>query len=167
MAFIMKIENTKLEGMDVIPAGIYEVKLDKFGPKNSKSGTSVNLNPQMSVVNHPDFAGRKVFDSLNQGGAFMYPDFVHAFGLPMETDGKDSWIPGTWDADKAKFKEDDASTWVYQGPIVGRIAKVEIAVENFNGKDTNRVRRYICAVADCASKFPKVRHSADLLKRSK
>jgi hypothetical protein len=166
MAFTMKVSNEKIEGQEVIPPQIYELKLVAFKPKLSKSGTSTNLNPIMEVVSPVEYAGRKIFDNLNTSAAWTYPDFCHAFGLPMETDGKDSWLPGTWDGDGSKFKEDDPTTWAYKGPLVGRTAKVEVAVDNYNGKDGNKVRRYFCAVADCQTKFPKIRHSEDLLKRS-
>jgi len=163
----MKVSNEKLVGMDVIPPGQYDVKLVAFNPKKSKDGNSVNLNAIMEVVNHPDFAGRKLFESLNTpGGAFTQPDFVHAFGLPMDTDGKDSWIPGEWDKDKAKFNPDDPSTYVYEGPLVGRTAKVEVAVDNYQGKDNNKIARYFCAVPDCAQKFPEIKHSSNLLRKA-
>lgn len=162
-----KVDTSKIEGQEVFPPGIYEFKLAGFAPKKSKGGDSTNLNPRFELINHPDFAGRKVFDSLNEGAAFLWPDFVHALGLPMETDGDSSWIPGDWNGDPAKFKEDDPSTWVYKGPLVGRVAKMEIAVGNFNGRDNNRIKRYFCALPDCATKFPKIRHSEDLLKNQK
>lgn len=164
--FSMKVSNEKLEGQDVVPSGIYEVKLVKFTPKVSKNGDTYNLNPMMEVTNHPELSGRKIFDTLNSNGAWTWPDFVHAFGLPMETDGTESWMPGTWDKDKAKYVEGDPNTWTYNGPLVGRTAKVEIAVDNYNGRDNNKIRRYFCAVADCATKFPKIRHIEDLLKKS-
>jgi len=148
MAFQMKVSNSKIEGQEVIPPQVYELKLVAFNPKQSKNGGSVNLNPILEVVSPVEYA------------------FCHAFGLPMETDGNDSWLPGQWDGDPTKFKEDDASTWVYKGPLVGRTAKVEVAVDNYNGRDNNKVRRYFCAVPDCATKFPKIRHSEDLLKKS-
>lgn len=167
MAFKMKVSNDRIEGMDVVPAGQYDVKLIGFKPKSSSKGDSVNLNAMLEIVNHPDYAGRKVFDSLNTpGGAFTHPDFVHCFGLPMETDGKDSWIPGEWDGDPIRFKEADPTTFVYKGPLVGRVGKIEIAVDNYNGKDNNKIRRYFCAVGDCEKKFPKVRHIQDLLARN-
>lgn len=163
--FQMKVSNDKLEGQEVFPAGQYDVKLVSFKPSAAKTG-STNLNALMIVVNHPEFAGRKLYDSLNVGGAFTYPDFSHCFGLPMETDGKDSWLAGEWNGDLAKFKEDDPTTWVYKGPLVGRSGKVEVAVDNYNGKDNNKIRRYFCAITDCTTKFPKVRHIEDLLKKS-
>lgn len=166
MSFQMKVSNDKIEGQDVFPAGQYEVKLVGFKPSKAKTG-SRNLNALMEVVNHGELIGRKLYDSLNEGGAFTWPDFVHCFGLPMETDGTDSWIPGDWNGDAAKFNPDDVTTWKYKGPLVGRVGKVEVAVDNYNGKDNNKIRRYFCAVADCETKFPKVRHIQDLLKNSK
>lgn len=164
--FSMKVSNEKLEGQDVFPAGQYDIKLIKFKPSKAKTG-SINLNAMMEVENHPDFAGRKLYDPLNEGGAFTWPDFCHAFGLPMETDGATSWLPGEWNGNPASFKEDDPTTWVYKGPLLGRKAKVEVAVDNYNGRDNNKIRRYFCAVADCATKFPKIKHIQDLLKNSK
>jgi hypothetical protein len=165
MAFQMKVDNSKIEGQDVIPPQIYEAKLVAFKPKASKSGTSFNYNPVLEIVSPAEYAGRKVFDNWNSVAEWLLVDYCHAFGLPLETDGKSSWLPGVWDADPAKFNADDPSTWVYKGPLVGRVAKVEIAVDNYNGRDNNKVRRYFCAVADCKTKFPKVNHSEDLLKR--
>jgi hypothetical protein len=164
-----KVDSSKIEGQEVFPPGIYEFKLAGFKPAKAKTG-SINLNARFEMINHPEFAGRKVYDSLNEGGAFLYPEFSHALGLPMETDGlKDgsSWLPGEWNGDPAKFKEDDPATWVYKGPLVGRVAKLEIAVGNFNGRDNNKIKRYFCAVPDCATKFPKMRHIEDLLKNQK
>lgn len=165
-SFQMKVSNDKIEGQDVFPAGQYEIKLVSFKPSKAKTG-STNLNAMMEVVNHPDFSGRKLYDSLNAGGAFTWPDFVHCFGLPMETDGKESWIPGDWDADATKFNPAEPGTWKYRGPLVGRTGKVEVAVDSYNGRENNKIRRYFCAVADCATKFPKIRHIEDLLKNSK
>ena len=63
-------------------------------------------------------------------------------------------LPGNWDGDIAKFKEDDPTTWVYDGPLIGRDAQVEIANDTFNGKVNNKVKRYICAVPDCDTSVP-------------
>jgi hypothetical protein len=162
MPFPMKVSNEKLEGQEVFPAGQYEVKLVAFKPSKAKTG-STNLNARMEVVNHSEYAGRKLFDSLNEGGAFTWPDFSHCFGIPMETDGQNSWLAGAWDGDPAKFQENDPATWVYKGPLVGRIGKVEVAVDNYQGRDNNKIRRYFCNVPDCATKFPKIKHIQDLL----
>lgn len=161
-AFKMKVSNEKIKGLDTILPGQYDVKLVGFNPKLSKAGDSTNLNACMEIVNHPDFMGRKLYDNMNTpGGAFYQSDFVHCFGLPMDTDGTTSWIPGDWDKDKAKFKEDDPTTYSYEGPLVGRIGKVEVGVDSFGSK----IARYFCAVADCNSKFPDIKHYSNLLKK--
>ncbi len=165
MAFQMRVAKDVIEGKDVVPPGIYEVKLVGFNPKVSKSGTSVNLNAIMQITNHAEFGDRKIYDTMNSNG-YTYADFSHCFGLPMETDGTEFWLPGTWDKDKAKYNADDPATWIYNGPLVGRTGKVEIAVDNYNGKDNNKVKRYFCAIADCEKKFPGVSHREDLLRKS-
>lgn len=166
MAFQMKVSTEKVDGQDIIPAGQYEVKLLGFKPKLSTKG-SINLNACMEVVNHPDFAGRKIYTSLNVGMAFMYPDFSHCFGVLIESDGKDYWLPGNWDGDAAKFNPEDPTTWVYKGPLVGRVGKIEIAVDQYNGRDKNDIRRYFWNVPGWEQKYPKLRPKEDLLSRSK
>jgi hypothetical protein len=82
----------------------------------------------------------------------------------METDGKESWLPVTFD-NAPGFKEDDPKTWNAKSPMIGRHAKVEIVVDNYNGKDSNKINRYFCAVPDCKTKFPKTRHIENLVKK--
>lgn len=163
MAFQMKVSNEKLTGAENPTPGPYKLKLLFFKPETSKKGDSINLKACMEVVDHVTFDGRKVWDNLNSNGAWTYSDFCHAFGLPMETDGKESWLPGNWDGDAAKFDPNKPETWKYVGPLVGRTANVEIGVDSFGAK----IRRYFCAVPDCATKFPTVKHSQDLMKNSK
>jgi len=164
-AFQMKVSSEKLEGKDVLPSGQYEIKLLGFKPNLSSKG-SINLNAMMEIVNHPDYAGRRVFASLNVGMAFMYPDFSHCFGVIIEGDGKDYWLPGQWDGDAAKFKEDDPTTWSYKGPLVGRIGKVELAVTSYNNKERNEIRRYFWNTPGVEAKWPKLKPKEDLLSKS-
>lgn len=178
-AFRMSISKDKIEGKDAIPAGIYELKLVSFKPKFSKPNfsnpnapSSLNLNAMMVVVNNPQHDGSNgerpaaIFEGLNQNAGWIMLDFCHAFGLPMETDGNEYWLPGSWDSE-ANFDQNNAETYKYVGPLVGRVAKVEVGMDSYNGKDTNKVRRYFCAVDDCETKFPEIKHREDLLKRSK
>lgn len=169
MAYKMVVSKETVEGREVIPAGIYEVRLVGFKPKWSdpaKTGKpkSLSLNAKMEVLNHPEFAGRFVFEGLNMGAGWIQNDFCHAFGYPMETDGNDYWLPGTWDNDP-NFNPEVADSYAYKGPLLGQVAKIELAVDSYQGKDNNKVRRYFCAVDDCETKFPEIRHSQDLLKR--
>lgn len=166
MAFKMSFDKDSLNGGKVIPAGLYDVRLTGFKPRKNKAGDSVNFNAQMEVINHPEFDKTKVFETLSAKAGFTQWDFCHAFGLELEDQGNGQYVlPGVWDGDLAKFNENDPSTWVYDGPLVGRDGKIELAIDTYEGKENNKVRRYICAVADCASKFPENKHSQDLLKR--
>ena len=173
MAFRMTIAKERIEGKDALPAGIYELKLVGFKPKFSKPNPqfpdrqpSLNLNAQFEVVNHPEHDGAKVYEGLNENASWVTLDFCHALGLPLETDGTDYWMPGTWDSDPG-FDPMNAETYKYEGPLLGRVAKVELGTEVFNNKTSNKVRRYFCAVEDCATKFPEIKHRKDLLTRKK
>lgn len=169
-AFKMAVSKETIEGRETLPAGIYEVRLIGFKPKFSdpaRTGKpkSLNLNARMEVINHPEYAGRLIFEGLNAKAGWVQQDLCHAFGIPMETDGDSYWIPGEWDSE-ANFNSDDADTYRYTGPLMGQVAKVELAVDTYNGKDNNKVSRYFCAVEDCEQKFPQITHSQNLLKRS-
>src|SRR5271170_627019 len=130
MAFKMTVSKEAVEGKEVVPAGMYDVRLLGFYPKFTapKPGDdpnkvySLNLNAKMEIVNHPDHAGRFVFEGLNQNAAWVQNDFCHAFGVPMEFDGTDYSFPGTWD-NSSDFDPTVATTYKYQGPLVGQTAK--------------------------------------------
>lgn len=165
----MGISKETIEGKEVPPAGIYEVRLDSFKPKFSapKEGKapSLNLNAKMSIVNNPEQDGKLIYEGLNQNAGWVQIDFCHGFGLPMETDGDEYWLPGTWDTDPA-FDPTKAETYKYSGPMIGRIAKVELYHDTFNGKVSAKVRKYFCAVDDCTTKFPEITHREDLSRKS-
>jgi hypothetical protein len=178
MAFRLGVSKDKIEGAIALPAGIYDLKLASFKPKFSKPNPqnpgaplSLNLNAMMVVVNNPQYDGSNgerasaVFEGLNQNAGWIMLDFCHAFGLPLETDGNEYWLPGSWDSD-ASFDPNNAETYKYVGPLLGRTCRVEVGIETYNGKDTNKVRRYLCAIDDCATKFPEIKHREDLLKKS-
>jgi hypothetical protein len=166
MAFSMAFDKDSLSGGKVIPNGIYEVRLVGFKPRKNKNGDSVNFNAIMEVINHPDYDKTKLFETLSAKAGFTQWDFAHAFGLELEDQGNGQYaLPGTWDGDLASFKADDPSTWKYDGPLVGRDAKVEVAIDTYEGKENNKIKRYFCIVPDCATRFPDNKHSQDLLKR--
>jgi hypothetical protein len=159
MAFKMAIDITS--GGKLIPAGIYTVRLFGFKPKFSKNKDSVNFNPMMKIINHPEHDGVTLFDSLNTRAGFIQNDFSHMLGMECEDLGNGQFcIPGNWDGDVTKFKEDDPSTWKYDGPLLGRDGQVEVGVDTYEGKESNKIRRYICAVEGCTMK-----HSEDLLRK--
>jgi hypothetical protein len=165
MAFAMAFDKDSLSGK-VIPPGLYKVRLNGFKPRQNKNKDSVNFNAQMKVIDHPEFDGVPLYETLSAKSGFTQWDFAHAFGLELEDQGNGQYaLPGTWDGDLAGFKEHDPSTWKYDGPLLGRDAQVEVAVDTYEGKENNKIKRYICAVPDCATKFPDNKHSSDLLKK--
>jgi hypothetical protein len=171
MAFKLTQSKEQIEGKEVAPEGIYTLKLVGFKPKFSKpnpqfpdKAPSLNLNAKMEIIDNPEQEGKFVYEVLNMN-SFMFPDFCHAFGLPMETDGESYWLPGTWDS-ASDFDPANADTYKYDGPLVGRTAQAEVAVDSYNGRQNNKVRRYFCAVDDCANKFPEIRHSENLLRKN-
>lgn len=171
MAFKMAVSNDKLEGKDAVPAGLYKLRFVSFAPKFSAlkpgepEGTikSLNYNAKMEIIDNPEVlkdGPRYVYEGLNENAGWILQDWCHALGFPMETDGKASWFPGDWEGEEGK-----AETYKYNGPLTGQVMEAEVAITVFNGKDVNKVRRYLCAIKDCAQKFPKIQHSKDLLKK--
>ena len=173
MAFKMGFSQEKLEGMQPVPDGQYKVLFVEFKPSHSKTANqitgkkSINLNAKVKILEHPEFEQeRYLIASLNEGVPSFIQDFVHSFGLEMEDQlGDNPNIPGVFDADKAKFKEDDPSTWVYTGPLTAKTAIWEVGLGDYNGRPVNTLKRFICSVPDCATKFPKIRHSQDMAKK--
>ena len=137
------VSKDAVKGRDVVPSGLYDVRLVAFRPKPTKAGDSVNLNGQFEIQNHPEYAGRMVFDNLstNANAAWKLVAFVKAFGLDMTeaADGSLS-IPGEFTG-----PENDATQWKYVGPLVGRTGKVEVAVDNYNGNDKNIIKTFVPA----------------------
>jgi len=173
MSFKMGYSQEKLEGMQPVPDGQYKVMFVEFKPQHAKTVNqvtgkkSINLNAKVKILRHPEFEQeRYLIASLNEGVPSFIQDFVHSFGLEMEDQlGDNPNIPGVFDADKAKFKEDDPSTWVYTGPLTARTAIWEVGLGDYNGRPVNTLKRFICSVPDCATKFPKIRHAQDMAKK--
>lgn len=169
MAFKMGVSTEALEGKMPVPNGIYEVQLSGFEPKVSKNGDSINLNPILKIVNHPQHNGQRIFFNLNTKAPWIMQDLAHAFGFPMEEhptgDGgaMEAHLPGGPNAWQGN--PDDISTMKYQGPMLGQVAKVEVIEEHKpNQRPRNNIKMFICAIPDCSTKYPKVTHSTNLIK---
>lgn len=171
MAFQMKQSKEQVEGKESAPDNIYELKLVGFKPAFSKKRDtspadwkpSLSLNARMEIVNNPAEEGKLVYELLNIN-SFMWSDFCHAFGLPMEFDGESYSLPGTWDS-KPDFDVNKAETYFYEGPLLGRTCRADVGTKTFAGKTSNAVRKYFCAVENCATKFPEIKHSDNLLSK--
>lgn len=170
MAFKMGVSKEAVEGRENVQPGIYEVRFISFNPKWSKEKEgrekSLNLNPKLEIINNPDLVNRFLFDTLNQN-AFYMADFAHCFGVEMEQEGETYYLPGTWDSDPS-FDAEKAETYKYRGPLLGKTGRVEVAIDaSYNPqRPTNKIRQWICAIEDCATKFPQIKHNTDLLKKS-
>lgn len=152
----VKLDKDKLV-TKIVTKNIYELSFKGFKPKKSKNGDSINLNATLEVVNDPQFSGAVVFAGLNTKIDSWIQDFVHAFGLAINEDGS---IPGDFEGDP-----NDPSTWKYVGPLQGRVLRAEVMPTSFEGRQRNEINRYICAVPQCATKFPDISHSMNMIKQ--
>lgn len=161
--FKMGFNKEKLKGPEPVPNGIYILRMLAFNPKLSEKKDSTNLNAVLEVTGNGDLDGKKVFLGLNTKIPNWIQDFVHALGMEMEDQlSEEPSIPGVFDGDPVKFKADDPSTWVYKGPLIGRTGKFELGQREYQGRMQQDAKQFICAVPGCATKFPDVRHTANM-----
>lgn len=149
------INRDQLEGLKNPPAGIYDFRLDGFKPRNAKKkegkDQSVNLCPQLSIVNHPTLNGAPIFVWGNTAfGADMF-DMCHALGILYdgEANGEDELhIPGEFQG-----PDDDPTQWSYLGPLVGQVGQVEIAdtVDQRTNQPRTEVKKFFCKVPGCTA----------------
>lgn len=157
----MGVDPTQLEAPQPIPAAWYKVRLKGITCKKSKSGKGYNYEAYLNTTEQPaetndKFIMYRMNNGFSQGQAAQ--DMCHALGFPMEADGS---FPGDWELkDASKPEEFDLAQ--YKGVLLGKVGEAEIAVENYNGNDGNVVKQWKCKVDQCATRFPKVRHSTDL-----
>lgn len=137
-----------LAGPPEIPEGLYELRLSGFKPKFSKDKSSVNLQPELEIVNHPLHNGRNVLDWLNSSAPWIIESFCHCFGqqlTPNPNGGGD--MPGDFIG-----PDDNPEQWQYQGPLTGMVGKVYLKPVTFNGKTNPRVDQWFCSVPGCTTK---------------
>jgi hypothetical protein len=167
MAIKMGVSKDQLEGFKPVPNGVYQIRLEGFDPQKSQKGDSVNLNPIMKIVNHPQYSGQRIFWNCNTKAAFLWPDFAHAFGLDIVMEGDEVCLPGgsqAWTA-KPGTDENDPKNWIYRGLLLGKVGKVEVVEEHKQGqKPRNNIKMFICAIPDCATKNPNVSHVPNMIK---
>lgn len=138
-----------ITGGPPLPEGMYDVQLKGFKPKMSKKRDSVNLNPDIRVINHPTQNDKKVFVSMNTNAPFMWHEICHAFGCPLEEDTEGNLsIPGDFSGDIMAAPDKS----VYTGPLLNQQAKIYVIQREYNGKTQNDVKQYVCRVAGCSEK---------------
>lgn len=169
MPFQFGINNEKLQAPEPVPQAIYTLRLIGFNPKHSKDKESINFQPEFVIVapGQPYDQRKLKFGFIaNSKVPSLIQDMVHGTGEVMDGDANDKdailRIPGFWNADLSKFNPNDASTWVYQGPLLNKELQAELYVDDYNGKKNNKILRFICKVPECAKRFPKIQHSDNM-----
>jgi hypothetical protein len=173
MAFKMGMSKEVLSGPKHVPNGLYELQVTGFRPKVAKSGESLNYNAEFTITGNPLYENRKVFHPLNTSFAVAIRDFVHACGLPLETitvptsadadQHEEQVLPGTFE--NADTNPDDPTKWgKYIGPLTNKIFKAELVTTTYQGKDKNEVRCFFCALPNCSTLEPDLKHSQNLIK---
>ena len=166
MPFSMNFSKESLSGAAPLEEGWYVLMFKSFSPKLAgQNKDSVSLNAQYEIVNNAnsELNGRKVFDNLNLKGAWVIQDFVHSTGIEMEPvlgpsgEVETYTIPGVFKG--MDTDPDDPTKWEYLGPLTNKVFEAEIAISEYNGKKSNKIRQYKCGVAGCTE-----RHSTNLLR---
>ncbi len=179
MAFDMGFSRASLTS-PIAQTGLYELQVNGFRPKITKKGDGINYNVETTIVNNPGVTasgapleGIKVFHPLSTKFSIAIWDFVHSCGLEVEevvipgdaqTDQHTTLVlPGIFE-NSDQFPEDPSQWGAYKGPLLNVIFKADVIESSYNGKPKNEIRAFICALDNCAEKFPDVRHSNNLTK---
>lgn len=157
MPFQMNFSKESLSGAPPVPDGWYQIMFSGFKQEAASKKDSINLNPQFFIHNHSEYEGRKVWANLNTKGPWVIQDFVHACGVEMEkVDGTDeSTLPGIFKG--MEENPEDPSKWEYLGPLTNKVFEAEVFTSEFNGRKSNKIKQYKCAVPSCSE-----RHSTNL-----
>lgn len=150
-----------------VPVGMYELRLKGIIAKLSKSKKGFNYEGYLEIVNNtPEnngkFAMARMYNGFKQ--AMISNDFCHSLGFPLEVDGS---FPGDWKLkpENESKPEDDMSRFdgaQYNGPLLGKVLKAELTIENFEGIDRNEIKQYVCKLPDCAQRFTEIKHLTDV-----
>jgi len=149
-----------------VPGGWYDLRLKGLVAKFSKSGKGYNYEAYLNVVNNKaEYNDSFCLFRMNNGfkQAMMSNDFVHGLGFELETDGS---FPGDWtvkDAAKDPNAPDFYDGAQYSGPLLGKVMSAELITTVYDGIERNDVKQIRCKVADCATRFPDIRHLTDLI----
>jgi hypothetical protein len=148
----------EVKGLPPVPEGMYTVRCDGFKPKFSKDKSSINLNPIFKITNDQVHNDRQIFDNLNTKAKWIWKDFCHCFGVPMQEDTNgDFEFPGNFVG-----PDDNPEAWQYAGPVVGQLGQIYVIQSEYNGQANNKIKFYVCKLAlanQCTEK-----HSANLVK---
>lgn len=158
-----------LEPRPNLPPGTVQVIFKGFRPKLSKKKEgkeqSVNLNPDLQIVNDPrstedgkPLNGQRVFEVLNLNFLPRIQEFFHALGVPLTENGDDVGLPGYFEGDT---NNPDPTTWgEFRSQAINEIATLELVTVKSrkpNAKPTDvqtDIKRYVCRVPGCTVQHP-------------
>jgi hypothetical protein len=72
MTLRLKASSEEIKGLPLMKEGMVMFRCDGFDPKKSTKGDSVNLNPKLVVINHPEYNDRRIFENLNTKGKWIW-----------------------------------------------------------------------------------------------
>lgn len=151
----LTVSKEGVEGQPLLPEGMYTVRCDGFKPKFSKDKQSKNLNPVLKVTNNAEYNDRNVYENLNTKADWIWKDFCHSFGVPIDQENGSYVFPGNFEG-----PDDQPEQWQYAGPLVGQLAQVYVVqVSDNNGGIKNAVKFYSCKLPACSLK-----HATSLVK---
>lgn len=184
------VPSSKLQEKKWVPPGIYEFRIKGFKPDFTKAKTSINLNPELEIVNTPGtflcddpdcatkhddgqgnpghaFNGNKpAFLSGNEGAMFIVVAMVHSLGFEMvEGINPDTGEPTTSIPGKFNFvKADDPRTWTYEGPLTDSAYTGKLEVSHVDTIEGGRVTGHKNNIRMFVCKVPGCtqRHPSDL-----
>lgn len=144
----------EIKGLPPVPEGMYTIRCDGFKPRYSKDKQSINLNPILKITNNAEYNDRVIFDNLNTKAKWIWKDFCHCLGVPLQEDAAgDFEFPGNFEG------PDDPEKWVYVGPVTGQLGQVYVVQSEYQGQTSNKIKMYVCKIQNCAEK-----HSTNLVK---
>jgi hypothetical protein len=162
MAFKMNFNKDDISGKPPVPPGWYTLQFKQFKPKvagEKKDGFM--LNAECAVVGNQEHEGRKVFIGLSNKAGWVLNAFCHGCGVPMEviqdgnqgTEAEETCLPGTFEFIE-KFPDDPSQWGKYVGPLTNKTLEAELFIDNYQGRESNKVRQFRCAVPGCQEKHP-------------
>jgi hypothetical protein len=145
---VLTVSAETVEGQPTKEAGLYQVQLVGFKPKMSKRGDSINLNPQMKIVNNPvaEFNGNHVFDTLNTLFGSTVAAFHTCFGSPISKDpvtGQYNYMISIDDPQdpNAQISASNIERCNITSPLIGQVGALLLEVEEDKDYSTGQIRK--------------------------
>jgi hypothetical protein len=128
----------QIAGEKPVDPGKYQVQLVGFKPTLSNDKQSVNLNPDLRVINNANaaFNGKRIFHNLSEKAGWLHKEMCDGFGIDMVAEGGQFFLPGTFQEDPSN--PTDCTKWRYQGPLLGKVASVEVVEIAGTGQNANK-----------------------------